>query len=241
MIDLHCHLLHGVDDGPDSLDESLELCRIAVADGIGRAVVTPHIHPGRWDNDRLSAGQACAALQRELDSRCIPLQLGFAAEVRLTEFIPEQIAEGHIPFYGEIGGFRVMLLEFPHGHLIPGSDRLIEWLLEQGIRPLLAHPERNRQVMRDPAQLRPFIERGCWLQVTASSLTGQFGQHCRYVACQLLEQGAVKVLASDGHNARTRPPVLSGVFDYVAQKYGRDLAQQLFVDEPAAIAGAQFR
>jgi protein-tyrosine phosphatase len=240
MIDLHCHLLHGVDDGPDTLDESLELCRIAVADGITRAIVTPHIHPGRWDNTRTSAGKACEELQRELDRQGIALQLGFAAEVRLTDVIPEQVARGDIPFYGEVDGYRVMLLEFPHSHIIPGSEQLVSWLLGQGIRPMIAHPERNRQVMRDPSRLQPFIELGCWLQVTAAAVTGQFGEQCRSVACQLLDRGAVSVLASDGHNARMRPPVLRSVFDHVAREYGEDVALGLFIDTPAAIVAAQF-
>jgi protein-tyrosine phosphatase len=241
MIDLHCHLLHGVDDGPDTLEESLALCRIAVADGITRAVVTPHIHPGRWDNTCLSAGRACEDLQRELDREGIALQLGFAAEVRLTDAIPEQVARGEIPFYGEADGYRIMLLEFPHSHVIPGSEELVGWLLERGIRPMIAHPERNRQVMRDPSRIQPFIEQGCWLQVTAGSVTGQFGEQCRSIARQLLEQGVVKVLASDGHNARMRPPVLKSVFDHMVREYGEAMARGLFIDTPAAIAAAQFR
>lgn len=240
MIDLHCHLLHGMDDGPDTLEESLELCRIAVSDGITRAVVTPHIHPGRWENSRTSVREACAALQQILDRQEVPLRLGFAAEVRLTDLIPDQLARDDIPFYGEVGGYRVMLLEFPHGHVVPGSQKLVAWLLEQGIRPLIAHPERNRQLMRDPSLLQPFIDLGCWLQVTAGSVIGQFGERSQAVARLLLEQGEVKLLASDGHNAGARPPVLSPVFEYVEQVFGKEAAIRLLVETPAEIAASQF-
>lgn len=240
MIDLHCHLLHGVDDGPSTLEESLELCRIAVADGITCAVVTPHIHPGRWENNRTSIHSACNHLQQALDEQGIPLQLGFAAEVRLTDRIPDQVARDEIPFYGEVDGYKVMLLEFPHGHVIPGSQKLAGWLLDHGIRPMIAHPERNRQIMKDASQLQPFIDAGCWLQLTAGSVTGHFGERSQSIAHQLLENDAVMVLASDGHNARARPPALSQAFDNIARNYGRERALRLMLDTPTAIVSGQF-
>jgi protein-tyrosine phosphatase len=240
MIDLHCHLLPGVDDGPGTLAESLELCRIAVADGTTRAVVTPHIHPGRWENSRATVGRACAELQRELDGQGIPLQLGFAGEVRVTDAIPAQVDRGDIPFYGEVDGYRIMLLEFPHGHIVPGSEKLARWLLDRGVRPLIAHPERNRQVMRDPSELQPYLDLGCWLQVTAGSVTGQFGERCEAVARGLLARDAVHVLASDGHNDGARPPVLRKAYECVALAFGESRAQRLFVDTPALLTAAQW-
>ena len=240
MIDLHCHLLHGVDDGPNTLGESLELCQIAVADGITHAIATPHIHPGRWENTRASVREVCIDLQHALDNHDIPLQLSFAAEVRLTDRIPDQIARDEIPFYGEVDGYKIMLLEFPHGHVVPGSQKLVAWLLAQGIRPMIAHPERNRQIMKDASMLQPFIDSGCWLQVTAGSVTGHFGERSHSVAHQLLESDQVKVLASDGHNARARPPVLSQAFNEIVQKYGKERAQRLLLDTPGAIVAGQF-
>lgn len=240
MIDLHCHLLCGIDDGPSTLEESLELCRIAVSDGITRAIVTPHIHPGRWENNRTSIHAACNQLQQALDDNGILLQLGFAAEVRLTDRIPDQVARDEIPFYGEVDGHKVMLLEFPHGHVIPGSHKLAEWLLAHGIRPMIAHPERNRQIMKDASQLQPFIDAGCWLQVTAGSVTGHFGERSHFIAHQLLENDEVTVLASDGHNARARPPALSQAFDNIARNYGRERALRLMLDTPKVIVAGQF-
>jgi protein-tyrosine phosphatase len=240
VIDLHCHLLHGIDDGPSTLEQSLELCRIAVADGITHSIVTPHIHPGRWENTRLSVHKSCMVLQQTLNKHAIPLQLGFAAEVRLTESIPDQITHNEIPFLGEVAGYKILLLEFPHGHIIPGSQKLAGWLLDRGIRPLIAHPERNKQVMRDITQLHPYLDLGCWLQVTAGSVTGQFGKKSQSVAHQLLERDSVKVLASDGHNARARPPVLSEAFNDIVKKYGKERAQRLVLDTPAVIVADQF-
>ena len=240
MIDLHCHLLHGIDDGPATREESLELCRIAVADGITHAIVTPHIHPGRWENTRKSIYQDCNYLQRLLHRHNIALQLGFAGEVRLTDRIMDQVARDEIPFYGEVAGYRIMLLEFPHGHLIPGSEKLVRWLLSHGIRPLIAHPERNKQIMNDVSQLQPFIDAGCWLQVTAGSVTGHFGEKSQIIAHQLLRDDTVTVLASDGHNAKARPPVLSQAFASIVQLYGSERAQRLMLDTPAAIVQNQW-
>ncbi|HEY6131290.1 MAG TPA: CpsB/CapC family capsule biosynthesis tyrosine phosphatase [Halioglobus sp.] len=235
MIDLHCHLLHGIDDGPNTLEESLELCRIAVADGITQAIVTPHIHPGRWKNTRTSIEEACGNLRQMLIGLEIPLQLGFAGEVRLTDRLVQHLAEDEIPFLGQMDGYKILLLEFPHSHVIPGSEKLAKWLLNHGIRPLIAHPERNKQIMRDVSLLQPFIDLGCWLQVTAGSVMGLFGAKSQSISHQLLQSDRVTVLASDGHNARARPPVLSPTFAHVARQYGMERAQRLMLDTPAAI------
>jgi protein-tyrosine phosphatase len=240
MIDLHTHLLPNIDDGPDTLEQALTLCRIAVENATTHAVVTPHIHPGRWENTRHTIQQACQNLQSELQSNNIPLQLGFAAEVRLSDQIMRQIENNQIPFYGEVDGYQIMLLEFPHGHIIPGSDKLITWLMKHNIRPLIAHPERNKQIMKDPTQLQPFIKAGCWLQVTAGSVTGNFGEHAQHIAHQLLKDDFVTVLASDGHNARARQPALKQAFDAIAGQYGAERAQRLTLHTPAKITASQF-
>ena len=240
MIDLHCHLLPGIDDGPETLEESLELCRIAVAEGTTHAVVTPHIHPGRWGNTRQSIVCDRDTLQNALNDEGIALRLGFAAEVRLTDEVMGQVERDEIPFYGQVDGYRIMLLEFPHGHIIPGSEQLVGWLMARNIRPMIAHPERNRQVMRDPPLIQPFIDAGCWLQVTGGSLLGQFGDRAQEVALQLLEADQVTVVASDGHNRKARPPALRHAFIRIARDYGQARAAQLMHDMPMAIAGSQF-
>jgi protein-tyrosine phosphatase len=240
VIDLHCHLLPGIDDGPETPAETLRLCRLAVADGITHAVVTPHIHPGRWLNTKESIAKACRKLQRALLKRDIPLKVGYAAEVRLTDEIMQQVENDDIPFYGEVDGYQIMLLEFPHGQIIPGSDKLVQWLLARNIRPLIAHPERNKQVMKDPSQLAPFIEAGCWLQLTAGSVTGSFGERAQTIARQLLDEDVVAVLASDGHNSGARRPVLAEAFEYISEHYGEGRAKRLMLHNPAAIVAGQF-
>ncbi|MFK7732995.1 MAG: tyrosine-protein phosphatase [Pseudomonadales bacterium] len=240
LVDLHCHLLPGIDDGPDTLEESLQLCQIAVESDISVAVVTPHIHPGRWENNRQSIAEQCSALQQSLVSKRIPLRLGFAGEVRLTEQVIDQVAQNQIPFYGELDGYHIMLLEFPHGHIIPGSDKLVQWLLDRRIRPLIAHPERNKAVMKHSACLLPFLEAGCLLQLTAGSLTGSFGGKAQAIAQQLLQDNVVAVVASDGHNAKARPPELKNAFHHIAEHYGQARAERLMIHTPATIVASQF-
>lgn len=240
LIDLHCHLLPGIDDGPATFEESLELCRVAAAGDTAVAIVTPHIHPGRWENNRENIAAQSSKLRQELVREGIPLKLGFAGEVRLTEQIMEQVAENQIPFYGELDGYQIMLLEFPHGHIIPGSEKLVQWLLKRRIRPLIAHPERNKQVMKDSSLLLPFLEAGCWLQVTGGSIVGSFGKIAQAIAHQLLRDNVVAVVASDGHNAKARPPELRTAFNHIAEHYGQVRAERLMMLTPAAIVASQF-
>jgi protein-tyrosine phosphatase len=230
MIDIHCHLLPGLDDGATTLDEALALARVAVADGISCCVLTPHIHPGRWDNEVAGIARATAAFAAALEQHGIPLELRYAAEVRLTDLIFGQLEAGTLPFLGRYEGESLLLLEFPHGQLIPGSDRLVQWLRRRNIRPVLAHPERNKSIMRNPDLLQPFIDAGCLLQVTAASLTGGFGAAAERVALQLLDAGQITFVASDAHNLKSRPPQLAKARALVAARKGEALAQQLFED-----------
>lgn len=181
MIDLHRHLLQGVDDGPSTPEESLELRQIAVTDGITRAVVSPQIHSDCWGRTRQTIEKNCNNLQRVLNQQNIHLQLDFAAEVRLSDWIMRQIENDEIPFYGEVDGLSIMPLKFPHGHIISGSDKLVAWLLKQNIRPIIAQPECNKQGITNHALLQPYVEAGFWLQVIAGSVLGDFGKRAQKV------------------------------------------------------------
>lgn len=240
MIDLHCHLLPGIDDGPATLAESLQLAQLAVADGITHSIVTPHIHPGRWENSVEIIDNCRQQLIVALSEADIPLALGRAAEVRLSERVIELIAAQQVPFYGALDDDQVMLLEFPHGHVLPGSEQLVKWLRAHHIRPLLAHPERNREIMRDPDRLLPFLGAGCLLQVTGGSLLGRFGERALSVALQLLDQDMIFAIASDGHNAGARPPVLSEAYACVVDRCDEERAQRLFVENPTRLVHSQF-
>jgi len=237
MIDLHSHLLYSVDDGAGNLEESLELARIAVADGIHTVVLTPHIHPGRYKNQSSNLLSKVLKFQGELDAAGVPLQLRLGGEVRLSMESLELILEGEVPFLGSVGGYKIMLLEFPHQMIPVGSQQFIEKLLAMKIRPLIAHPERNKAVMAQPDRIRIFVDSGCWLQVTAGSVAGRFGEQSKQTADWLIRNDLVHVLASDAHNAEHRPPVISDGRDAVATLIGESKAWDMVSVRPAKIIG----
>lgn len=240
MIDLHCHLLPGVDDGPDTMEEALALCRHAVSAGITHSVVTPHIHPGRYANDAVSIAEAAQQLQTQLRAEHIPLKLSFSGEVRISPEILPMIAANQIPFHGEWQGKKVMLLEFPHSHILPGTDKLVAWLMQRNIIPLIAHPERNKDIMRDIGKLHEWVNKGCLFQITAGSLAGRFGDVAEEVAREIVAEGWATVLASDAHNLKARPPELADGLEVAIEILGEERAQKLVNANPWQIVGNRF-
>ena len=240
MIDLHNHLLPGIDDGAPDLDTALQLARSAVQEGITHMVCTPHIHPGRFDNDRHSIHRAHRLFTEALAQAGIDLKVSWAAEVRFGIELMAALTDGSLPLLGKWQGKKVLLLEFPHGEVPFGAERLTQWLLARNVIPLIAHPERNKGIMRSPGKLKPFIEQGCLLQVTASSVAGHFGPAARDLAHSLLEQGLVTILASDAHNLQHRPPHLREGMEHAARIVGDIQAERLVKDTPWQIARSHF-
>lgn len=238
MIDLHCHLLPGIDDGPEDLATALRLARHAVAAGIRTSVVTPHMHPGRYANRAANIRAAAASFQQSLDANGIALKILCSAEVRLDHEILSWVGEEQIPYLGHWQGERVMLLEFPHSHVPVGADKLVAWLLKQGIRPMIAHPERNKDILRSIDKLLPFVRLGCLLQVTAGAAVGSFGEYAQARAVDLLSRGWVTVLASDAHNMEARPPELEPGRVAAAKIVGEEESWKLVRDRPAEIIGS---
>jgi protein-tyrosine phosphatase len=240
MIDIHCHMLPGIDDGAQTLQDSLALAEAAVENGITHAICTPHIHFGRYDNTPETISRACASLRNTLRDHNINLAISFAAEVRFDIEILSAIERGDIPFVGEWHGEKILLLEFPHGEFPIGAAKLTQWLLDNDIRPMIAHPERNKGVLDRPDCLRPLQEQGCLLQLTAASVTGDFGPKAEKLALSLIAEGLATVVATDAHHIKRRPPLLRQAYDIVSNYQGSAMAQQLMVDTPWAIARSHF-
>jgi protein-tyrosine phosphatase len=235
VIDLHCHYLPGIDDGAQTLSESLDLARAAVDAGIHTAVMTPHVHPGRYENSAPTIRKLCAAFQRVLEHQEIPLQVRAGGEVRISSEIITMVEHDQVPFIGELAGYRIMLLEFPHSHLLLGADKLIKWLLARHIRPLIAHPERNKDVMRNVEKIAPFVQMGCLLQLTGASILGQFGKPAQQTALTIIERGWASVVATDAHNLRHRPPNLDLAYAALVEIGGESLARQLTDTTPGLV------
>ena len=241
MFDLHCHLLPGIDDGSKDLAQSLILAQTAVNNGITHAIATPHIHPGRYHNNRSNISKVYQELKKELNTKGIPLILGFAAEVRLCPEIIDMVSANEIPFYGTYKEHQVMLLELPTQHIPPGTEKLIQWLLDRKILPMIAHPERNRSIATEFSKISPFVEAGCLFQLTASSVAGMFGSRAEKCAITILENGLATVIASDAHNQEHRPPQLGHGRDAAAKIIGIEEANKLVFDNPKAISFNQFQ
>ncbi|WP_193162896.1 tyrosine-protein phosphatase [Microbulbifer hainanensis] len=240
MIDLHCHLLPGIDDGPRDMGQALALARAAVADGITHAVVTPHIHVGRYQNSRRSIAHDCVVMRAALEREGIDLSLNYAAEIRVCAEIPGLVTKNELPFLGCWHGFRVLLLELPHSHIPHGTEQLFSWLIDRGIRPLIAHPERNRDILRDYNNAINLVDRGCIFQVTAGSLIGQFGEGAKARSLQLLRSGLITLLATDAHHLVRRPPNLSEGRRMAEKLVGESRSWDLVWTNPAVIAAKQF-
>ena len=237
MIDVHCHLLPGIDDGADSLPVALQMAKQAVANGIRHAVLTPHITPGRYDNDLQTIDRACQEFRGQLLQHNIALTVSLAAEVSICPELMHLLPQGEIPFLGKLDGLNILLLEFPHSHIPPGSLKLVEWLLHRNVRPMIAHPERNKDVHRNIEKIAPFVQSGCLLQLTAASVAGGFGPVSQERSEQLLERGWVKLLASDAHNANHRIPDLNPGREAAARLIGDEAAWHLVREAPASIVG----
>ncbi|MBI3147075.1 MAG: capsular biosynthesis protein [Betaproteobacteria bacterium] len=237
MIDLHCHLLPGVDDGPATMDEAIAMARAALANGIGEAVLTPHIYPERFGHTRSSLQAPFAAFQAELKRQGVGLRVHLGGEVRCSEDIITLVEREEIPFIGRQQDYWIMLLEFPHSHIPVGAYELVKWLMQNRIRPLIAHPERNRDVMRSLDKIRPFVQAGCMLQVTASSLIGGFGDEAFKRAWEMFDHGWVTLLATDAHNLVHRPPDLASGRRAIELAVGEDAAYDYVYHVPGRILG----
>jgi protein-tyrosine phosphatase len=235
VIDIHCHLLPGIDDGPITVEAALSLARACVDDGITQVVVTPHVFPGRFENWRSSIAEEHARFAALLRDAGINLKLAWAGEVRLTPEVLDLLARDELPFLGQVGGYRTLLLEMPDGQVPLGAMTFVRRLLSAKVRPVIVHPERNRGVMEKPERLREFIDEGCYVQVTAGSLVGQFGARAQTLAAELVTRGWVHAVASDAHNTAGRRPRMRDAAQWLTQHHGEQLARQLTLLGPAGL------
>lgn len=232
MIDLHCHILPGVDDGASDIAESLAMARLAVEDGIRIAACTPHIYPGLYDNTGRSIRAAVAVLSAALEEAEIELHLVAGADVHMAPGLVAGLDTGRVL---TLNGSRYLLFEPPHHVAPPRLEETLFELLAAGYVPVLTHPERLSWIESHYALVRRLAAAGVWMQVTAGSLTGCFGRGARYWAERLLDDGLVQLLCSDAHDSRHRAPRLGEALAFVAARRGGDEAERLAWTRPAAV------
>lgn len=232
MIDLHCHLLPGIDDGARDLTASLEMARLAVADGIRIQACTPHIAPGIYDNTGPQIRHAVEELASALFDNDIDLYLLTGADVHLAPRLVDGLRTGRIP---TLADSRYFLLEPPHHIAPPRLDEVVEELCAAGYVPVITHPERLSWIEPHYCYIKRLFWAGAWIQLTAGSITGDFGSQPRYWAERMLDEGIVHLIATDAHNAGRRRPSLSRARDAVAQRLGEAEAEHVSVTRPLGI------
>ncbi len=232
MIDLHCHLLPGIDDGAPDLKVSLAMARCAVADGITVTACTPHIYPGLYENNKDGIAAAISALQAVLADEGIPLQLVIGADTHLAPDLSGSIRTGRVP---TLNGSRYLLLEPPHHSAPPRFADSVFRLMTAGIVPVITHPERLSWIEGNYAAFVHLVKAGAWMQVTAGSVTGRFGRRPKYWAERMLDEGLVHILATDAHHIDQRPPLLAEARDAAAKRLDEAEAWNLVRVRPRGI------
>lgn len=236
-IDIHCHCLPGIDDGPNTPAGALELCRKLVEQGVGQVVATPH-QLGRYEGRNLAADvrTATATLQTELDREGVPLRIHAGGEVRIDPAVGTLLQRDKILTLAD--GRKFLLLELPLDVMV-NPLRLVAQLASEGITTILAHVERYPSVVSRPDSVIGWIQSGASLQVNGDSLLGAAGRAVEECAWELLRRGSVSVIASDAHDAIRRPPRFAELAEILAQEIGASPARQLLRENPERILKGQ--
>lgn len=232
MIDLHSHLVPGVDDGARDLSISIEMARLYAADGVTHLVCTPHITPGVWANTGQQIRAAVADLQRALDAEGIDLTLYPGADNHMEPNFIAGLREGRLL---TLADSRYVLVEPPHHVAPPRLEDFFFGIRMAGYVPILTHPERLAWIEGQYDTVRRLVAGGVWMQVTAGSLTGRFGKRARTLALRMLTDGLVHILATDAHDPERRPPDLSEGWRVAADEVGQEEAERLVLHRPFAI------
>ena len=231
MIDLHSHILRGIDDGARTLEDSLEIARAAVSDGITVMAGTPHVRDD-WPTDASVMEYRVAELRAQLEEAAIPLDVRPGGEVAMEWLARLPIEE--LSRFGLGGNPRYLLVETPYyGWPLGLADALFS-LSASGITPVLAHPERNGEVQLQPERLDPLVRSGVLIQITAASVDGRIGRRAQECGLLLIERGLAHMLASDAHHASVRAVGMTEAAQVVG---GGPLAAWLTLEIPAAIVG----
>lgn len=232
MIDLHTHILPGIDDGARSLEISLEMARIAVQDGTTVMACTPHIYPGLYMNDAAGIQLEREKLQQALDEAGIALRLVVGADAHLVPELLSGLKSGRVP---TLNGSRYFLLEPSHHVAPPMFEDSVFQVMAAGYVPVITHPERLVWIEQHYATFVALARRGAWLQLTAGALVGKFGKRARHWSERLLDDGVIHIVASDAHTTSVRSPRMSDAVPLLERIVGAEETRRMLYERPQAI------
>jgi protein-tyrosine phosphatase len=237
FIDIHTHILPGLDDGAQTIDDSLQMAQVAFNDGTTILVATPHVRTGTFDNRKDDILIAAADLNKELTAKGINLLVLPGAEYSLEPNLAKRLADGELLTINNMG--RHLMIELPSLLIPDNTENILYEIQLQGVTPIIAHPERNYALSRNPGLLQSYVKRGILAQVTSTSITGWFGREVRKTALKFIGLGLVQCVASDGHAATGRAPVLAQAYKEIRHKWGQTCAQALAYDNPCRIINGE--
>jgi protein-tyrosine phosphatase len=235
VIDLHTHILPDIDDGARDLEESIDMCRIAANDGIKTIVATPHTGNGLYLMNREHVLSEVALINQRLIECSIPINILPGTDVHIGTYfdVEEMLENGEAITVNDNNCY--LMVEFSESFIASNFNELILKLKLKGITPIFTHPERNIIIQENIDVLFDWIEKGGLVQLTAMSLTGDFGRSIKRFSEELLTSHLVHIIASDAHSATGRPPILSAARDIAANLVGADIAFQLVDEFPSDI------
>jgi protein-tyrosine phosphatase len=232
MIDLHCHMLPGIDDGSPDLQTSVEMARLAVADGITTTACTPHIYPGLYENAGPDIVMRVVALRRALAEEQIPLKLVFGADAHLVPELLQGLKSKRVP---TLNGSRYFLLEPSHHSAPPRFKESVFEIIIAGYVPVITHPERLTWIADHYGAFKDLVRQGAWMQITSGALVGKFGKNARYWAERFASDGLIHIIASDGHTVGRRSPIMAEGREALARLIGEKESVLCTLNRPQAI------
>ena len=229
MVDIHSHVLPGLDDGAVDLEMSLAMCKAAAAAGTRELVATPHCNL-KYEFNTEEIDRKLKELQDKVGDS---LHLHRGSDMSLSWDALTRVLDDPQPY--TINGRRYLLVEFAEDVLLGRTGRLFDEFREGGITPIITHPERNQRLRADFRRIAGWIERGCLVQITAGSLLGLFGDRALSYAIKMMDAGMVHFVASDAHNNSNRPPTLDRAYEMLEYRWGEPVAERLLIDNPWAV------
>ncbi|UCZ52958.1 tyrosine protein phosphatase [Bacillus shivajii] len=220
MIDLHCHILPGVDDGAQTMEDVLEMAKVAEREGITRIVATPHHQNGKYINEKQGILDKVSEVNAELKKQSFALRILPGQECRLYGEILEDYDSGKVM---TLANSQYLFVEFPSAQVPRYAKQMLYDIQLKGLTPVIVHPERNQVFMKKPEMLYNFVKDGSLTQVTAGSVAGKFGKKIRTFSLDMIEANLTHFLASDAHNTTNRSYHLLAAYDDIEEEFGESL------------------